>query len=192
MVQPIPDKMEFHFWRFVLKILAQISILSNFHFHKVLPLKSEFSCTIFIFWRFSNLQCFAEISILSGMYCSRVLASKWKYLPDQRECPDLNRSTGELVQIKISQLFTKYLESLNCFKILQMSQKQKSALFIPFCLCICILEVSFSKKSDGRIFGHHLRSHVSGCETFCLRKWFKILNLIRSYWVFWNTDKKVV
>ena len=73
-IQSIPDKMEFHFWRFVLKILAQISILSNFHFHKtysqnLLPLKSAFSCTIFIFWRFSNLQCFDEISILSGMYC---------------------------------------------------------------------------------------------------------------------------
>ena len=59
----------------------------------------------------------------------RVLVSKWKYLPDQRECPDLNRSTGEVVQIKISQLFTRYLESLSGFKIFQMSTKTEMCTF---------------------------------------------------------------
>jgi len=123
---------------------------------------------------------------------SRVLASKWKYLPDQRECPDLNRSTGELVQIKISQLSLNILRVWTVLKFFKCPTKQKtekSALFIPFCLCICIWEVSFWKISDEGFGRHHFRAHVSGNETFCHRKWFKILNLIRSYRVFWTPTK---
>ena len=58
--------------------------------------------------------------------------------------------------------------------------------------CICILGDSFGEIFDEGFERQHLRAHVSGYETFCLRKWFKIINLIRSYSVFWNTDKKVV
>ena len=36
--------------------------------------------------------------------------------------------------------------------------KQKSALFIPFCLCICILGVSFGEISDGWFGRHHFRA----------------------------------
>ena len=60
---------------------------------------------------------------------------------------------------------------------------------MPFCLCICVLGISFWEISDEGFGRHHFRAHVSGYETFCLRKWFKILNLIRSYRVFWTPTK---
>ncbi len=40
------------------------------------------SCTISIFRRFANLQCFGEISILSGMYCYSISPKRRKSFKD--------------------------------------------------------------------------------------------------------------
>ena len=55
-------------------------------------------------------------------------------------------------------------------KFFKCPTKQKSALFIPFCLCICILGVSFGEISDEAFLEHHFRDHVSWHETLCSQK----------------------
>ena len=76
-----------------------------------------------------------------------------------------------------SWFWLKYLSfSLNILRVwtvlknFKCPPKQKSALFIPFCLCICILGVSFWEISDEAFLEHHFRAHVSWHETLCSQK----------------------
>ena len=76
----------------------------------------------------------------------------------------------------------KYLSfSLNILRVwtvlknFRCPPKRKSALFIPFCLCICILGVSFWEISDEAFLEHHFRARVSWHKTLALRKWIKLI-----------------
>ena len=87
-----------------------------------------------------------------------------------KECPDLNRSTGEVVQIKISQLFTKYLESLNCFKNFQMSTKTEKCTFHTILLVYLHFGGLFLGNIRWRIWEASFQGPTPLRETICSQK----------------------